>query len=108
MDSYANLDMTFAQAMLKIQGTMLNPLVSQDKKRKALCGAVDALSDDVFNSHIMHIIEIINKKKKECQKYDNTEAQVDAILEWLPRMKKHRVAIAIAVKERRKQYGLKL
>ena len=102
-----NVQWEFAKAMLKIQFTMLSSRSSRDEKRKTFCKAVDGLSEGAFSTNIPNIIEIINKKKDICEVYENSETQVDGILEWLPRMKEYRELLTLYIQKERHKYGLK-
>ncbi len=94
------------KALIKIQLTM-NRSKSSDGRRKALCVAVDGLSEIAYVMHVPQIIEIINKKKDVCQEYVDTEAQVKGIIEWLPRIVSHEAMLYEIIKERRLKYNLK-
>ena len=89
---------------------MKDPDISRDKKRKMLASLLDKLSDRTFNNGIVlnQVITIINMKKDVCEEYVDTEAQVNGILEWLPRMKAHRDKLVKEVTRHRKKYGLKI
>lgn len=88
--------------------TMTDPKVPRTEKRKTLCVMVDGLSEKTFKSKYIakQIMGIINMKEDVCKEYGSTEAQVDGICGWCPRMKEHRDLLVKEVTRHRKQYGL--
>jgi len=105
--SAESMQAEFGKGAAKILGVMLNPFVSKKKKRETLCKFVEGLSEDTFNAYPLQVIEVINKKEKVCKEYTDSEAQVDGILEWLPRMKNHRELLVAVIREHRIKYRLK-
>ena len=89
---------------------MKDATISRSAKRKTLSDAVDSLSEKTFSNSIVvsQIMTIINMKEDVCKEYKDTEAQVNGILSWIPRMKQHRDVLKKEVAKHRKQYGLKL
>ncbi len=100
--------MEFGSAMMHLLPIMKNPFKSKEAKRKALNDTVNKLSQETFHCYPMQIIEVINKGEGVCKEYEDTEAQVNGVLMWLPRMKEHRELLHEAIKLRRKEYGLKI
>ena len=96
-----------AKAILPL---MTDVNVSRTEKRGILNDAVNGLSDKTFNNSMVadQIMIIINMKEDVCREYPDTESQVNGILEWLPRMSKHRDKLYRKVKQSRKSFGLKL
>jgi len=93
-----------------IQPIMVNPQETREKKRQTLNMMVNELTEGAFKLKpiIEQIMFIINMKEDVCREYSDSESQVDGILEWLPRMRKHRGILVKIVKEHRGKYGLKI
>ena len=100
----------FSLACQVILPIMKDPKEPREEKRKVLCMMVDQLSENTFNRGIIikQIMTIINMKEDECKNFDDTKAQVDSIIGWLPRMSSKRKALEKNVGKHRKKYGLKL
>ena len=92
-----------------IQPFMTDAASSRKEKREILNEAVKVLSDSTFKNGIVvdQIISIINMKEDVCKEYPNTEAQVNGILSWLPRMSEHRERLTKAVTRARKAAKVK-
>ena len=90
--------------------TMTNPKLKRSTKRKELSAMVNALTDDTFKHGVIakQIMKIINMKEDVCKEYHSTDAQVQGILSWLPRMELHRDKLTKTVEKYRKEYGLTL
>lgn len=81
---------------------------TRDTKRKVLCTMAEELSEKTFKLKPVAevIMTIINMKEEVCKEYDNTEAQVNGILGWLPRMSYHRALLLEEVKKHRQECEL--
>lgn len=99
----------FSLALQAIQPIMTDPNEPRGKKRETLNMMVDALSEKAFKLKPVaeQVMTIINMKEEVCGEYPDSEAQVEGILGWLPRMAGHRDMLLGEVKRHRKQYGLK-
>ena len=77
--------------------------------RKLLNDKVNKLTDKTFNKSYTAdvIITYINAKQEICKQYSDTKAQVDGVLEWLPKMVKYRDKLEKYISKERKKYGLK-
>jgi hypothetical protein len=97
-------------SLQSVQDIMTNSKVPRTEKRKTLCMVVEELSDKTFNNKFVakQIIKVINIKEDVCKEYQNTEAQVQGILGWLPRMEYHRGLLVKAVTNNRKKFGLNI
>jgi hypothetical protein len=93
-----------------IQPIMTDVNSTVEEKRTALNQLVNELSEKTFKNDIVvnQIMIIINMKKEECEKFSSTDAQVNSILTWLPRMAIHREKLAKKVEHARKSFGLNL
>lgn len=93
-----------------IQPIMMDENSTVKEKRTVLNQLVEELSDKAISNAMVanQIMIIINMKEEECKKFSSTDAQVNSILTWLPRMKLHRDKLAKKVEHARKIYGLQL
>ncbi len=93
-----------------IVNIMTDPSTSREDKRKTLNSLVNELSEKSFQNGLVadQIMIIINMKQEECEKFEDTNAQVAEILSWLPRMEFHKKRLNDKVSKSRKSYGLKL
>ena len=98
----------FMRAVLGISSIMLDDKITREDKRKTLCKAVEELSEDAFVKYIPEIIVIINKKRDVSSEYEDSEKQLEGVLEWLPRMRQFSEMLLEIIKERRKRFGLKI
>ncbi len=92
-----------------IQPIMTDAKELREKKRRTLNMMVNELSEDTFKRGfvINQIMPIINMKEEICKEYTDTEGQVEGILRWLPRMRKHQDKLKKEVNKHRKKFGLK-
>lgn len=100
----------FRYSLEVIRPTMTDPKESRDTKRKVLNTMVETLSESTFKLAPVaeQIMEIINMKEDVCKEYKDTEAHVNGVLSWLPRMKMHRERLKNKIEKQRKRYGLKI
>lgn len=93
-----------------IQSIMIDPKVTREEKRTVLCELVEQLSDKAFNNGIVlrQVMKIINMKEEVCKEFEDTDAQVDGIIKWLPRMAKKKDILKKEVKNHRKMYSMEL
>lgn len=93
-----------------IKPAMMDTTLSRDDKRALLNEGVNELSEKTFKNKIVaeQILIIVNMKEDVCKEYPNTEAQVQGVLEWLPRMSEHRELLTTKVRKARNSFGLKL
>jgi len=100
----------FSMALQVIRPTMVDPSVSGEEKRGVLNVMVNELSEKTFKLKpvAQQIMTIINMKEEVCKEYPDTEAQVDGILSWLPRFRKHKGMLLREVEKHRKEYGLEI
>ena len=101
----------FGQYAQAIYPVMMDATISKAQKRKTLNELVENLSEGTFKLNIIAeqitvMIDTGQKSDAICKEYEDTESQVNAILEWLPRMEKHRDLLTKTVEKHRKQYGL--
>ncbi|MCJ7655158.1 MAG: hypothetical protein MUO97_07685 [Dehalococcoidia bacterium] len=80
--------------------------LSGEQKRAEYGKCLDALSEEAYTQYFLKIVEIVQKKKEECQLFKNSEEQVDNIISWLPRLKGMRELVLLVIQERRKKYKL--
>ena len=94
----------FARHINKVSKTNM----SKEEKRAELCKAVDNLSENAYIQHFTQLLEVIQSSKKNCEPYEDSEAQVENIMEWLPRLEDHRELVLLIIQGRRKKYKLKV
>ncbi len=102
-----DMQQEFIGFLKKVQEVSRSPL-TQGEKRAKYGGLVDTLSEATYIQHFMDIMSIVQKSKDECQPYKNSEAQVDNILGWLPRLKDRCELVLLVIQERRKKYKLQV
>lgn len=100
----------FRLALDAIAPIMTDPDETRETKRKTLNMMVSELSEDTFKLKPVaeQIMTIINMKEDVCREYPDSDAQIDGILLWLPRMREHRDMLLKEVDKHRKGYGLKV
>lgn len=98
----------FGNMARAIQPAMVDPTISREDKRALLNEGVNGLSEKTFKNKIVaeQILVIVNMKEEICRDYPNTEAQVNGVLSWLPRMSQHREMLTDKVKKARQTFGL--
>lgn len=97
--------LSFAFEVAKISN---NPFISKGKKKKLFCEKLDALDEGAYIQNFPQILEAVQSSRKGCEQFDDSEAQVNNIMEWLPRLKDHRELVVLIIQERRKKYKLKV
>jgi hypothetical protein len=78
------------------------------KKRETFNLLLNQLREEVFQKEevAIAIIGMINMLEDVCKEYENTDAQVNGIISFLPRMEYWRVKLEEVVKESRQKYNL--
>lgn len=100
----------FRVGLQAIAPIMTDPDETREAKRSALNMMVNELSDKAFSLKpiVVQIFTIINMKEDVCREYADSEAQVEGILGWLPRMREHHDMLLAEVRKHRHEYQLKL
>lgn len=98
----------FSLLLQVIRPIMVDPQETREQKRETLNMMVNELSEKTFKLKPVaeQIMTIINMKEDVCREYPDSEAQVDGILGWLPRMGEHRKMLLEEVKRHRIEYEL--
>jgi len=81
---------------------------NKDEKWEKASVLVDKLSDTTYDVCFMQLLDVVQKAKSKCEPFKNSEAQVADIMAHLPRLKDRQELVLLVIKERRKQYGLKV
>lgn len=98
----------FTEWLKEVNDISVNVTINTDQKRKIFNRKIYKLSDIAFNAHFDKLMKIVQSRKEDCEKFKDTESQVEAIISWLPRMKPKEKRVAKIIAKRRKSFKLKV
>lgn len=100
-------DRDFQKFLLQIN-TVWKENISKDEKWVKTSALIDGINDTTYDTCFMHIMAVIQRSPDKCAAFDDTKAQVDFLVEKLPRLSDRRELVELVISERRKNYGLKV